>query len=144
MTSRRLGDAADRLIVIDVSSSMGNAAQAQGLIDLIESFANGPDQAIALIDTEIRRICKLGEVRDALLRIPRGTTRLRPLIDVLLDKHPVLLLITDKDGYSELRGLGQVHLEQALLGDTVVEVVEISAAPTSSTGTVIPRLYSKR
>jgi hypothetical protein len=104
---------------------MGNALRAQGFIELIESYTDGSDQAIALIDTEIRQICKLTEVCDALLRIPRGTTRLRPLIDVLLDKYPVLLLITDKDGYSELRGLNQVHSEQTPLGDTVVEVVEI-------------------
>ena len=51
-----------------------HALDGKELIELIESLANGPDQPIALVDTEIRQICKLNEIGDALARTPRGAT----------------------------------------------------------------------
>ena len=89
---------------------MERALNSPGFIELLNSLADGPEQNVALVDTELREICPLDEAADAVRRAPRGLISLRAPIDALLDDYPRILLITDKGDRGALDDLNPADL----------------------------------
>ncbi|NVO15011.1 MAG: hypothetical protein HXX10_13325 [Rhodoplanes sp.] len=95
--------AAATAIAVDISGSMDEALAAPSLLGLVEQLAGGCIETLALIDTEIRKICKVAEAADAIRSTPRGSqTNLRKPLLRLLEDHACVIVVTDADGLAEL------------------------------------------
>lgn len=117
----------DTVIAIDVSASMSAALDSADFLILLDSLTDGRVGTIALIDSEIRRVCQIEIVADAIHNTPRGSaTELRVPILSLLENHPRVLLVTDSDGVAGLTGLDLGQIASKRIGAVNVAIVDVS------------------
>jgi hypothetical protein len=104
-------------MVVDVSASMASALRSSEMAEFLDEFE--PCTEVVLVDTSIRDRCDIEAAAGRLASIdPGGGTSLEGPISELIQQHPRLLVLTDREGFNELSHLG-VAVEQDLRLGTV-------------------------
>ena len=114
------------VIAVDVSMSLALALRADNMRTILDSLAAYQAGTIALVDSEIRTLCPIAAVFEALKTPGPGiSTKLDTPVQCLLDTYPRVLLITDRDGLSSMPRLRTICIASMRIETVKVEVVEV-------------------